>query len=159
MGLIWSAHISWLFDELPYLQRVGAAREAGFRRVETAWPSVAERDGLPAAVAEADVEVALLNCNAGDVERGERGFLNDRARRAELERDFIAACELAQRIGTPRLNLLVGRALADVPLAHQRQEIIGALRELAEEAHVRGLRIVLEPLNDLESPGYLIATP
>lgn len=158
-GLIWSAHISWLFVELPYLQRVGAARAAGFQCIETAWPQDGEREALPALVAEHGVKVALLNCNAGDVEAGERGFLNDRSRRAELERDFIAACELAQQIGAPRLNLLVGCALADAPVARQRQEVVAALRELAEEARGRRLRIVLEPLNEDENPGYLLASP
>jgi hydroxypyruvate isomerase len=39
----WSAHISWLFGELPYLERVGAARAAGFGTIESAWPAD-ERD-------------------------------------------------------------------------------------------------------------------
>ncbi len=103
--------------------------------------------------------MALLNCNAGDVEAGERGFLNDRSRRKELERDFTAACELARQIGARNLNLLVGRALPDLAIATQLQYVREALRELAAEASARGLRIVLEPLNALDSPGYLLASP
>lgn len=156
----YSAHISWLFGELPYLERVGAACRAGLSLIETAWPDDAgDRAGLPAALAEHGVEMALLNCFAGDVDAGERGFINDPARRAEAERAFAAACELAGATGAPRLNVLVGRALDGVPLARQRDTLLGALRELAGEASARGLRVVIEPVNAIDHPGYLAPTP
>ncbi|MGD0452076.1 MAG: TIM barrel protein [Solirubrobacteraceae bacterium] len=160
MSLVFSAHISWLFGERPYLERVGAARRAGFRWIESAWPAEPDdRAQLPAKVAEHGVAVALLNCPAGDVEHGERGFANDPARREQLEQAFLAAAELAQRIGAGKLNLLVGRALPGVRLERQRTSVVEALRALAPEAAARGLRIVIEPLNAIENPGYLAPTP
>jgi hydroxypyruvate isomerase len=159
VSLTWSAHISWLFAELPYLERIGAARRAGFEHIETGWPrQPADREGLAVAVAEHGVGVVLLNCNEGDIAAGERGFLNDAARRKELEHDFLAAAELAQRVGARNLNLLVGRALSDIPLARQRRRILDVLRELVVEAEARGLRILLEPLNLIENPEYLLAS-
>jgi len=160
VSLTWSAHISWLFGELPYLERVRAARESGFQRIETAWPPSAHAcERLPDAVAEHGVQVVLLNCNAGDAQGGERGFLNDSSRREEAERDFLAAAALAQRLGTANLNMLVGRALPDVSLAEQRGAIVDALRAFAPEARARGLRILLEPINAIENPGFLLPTP
>jgi len=159
VSLVWSAHISWLFGELPYLERVGAARRAGFRWVETAWPERAERERLPALVAEQEVGVALLNCCAGDIERGERGFVNDPARREEAEQAFVAAAELAQRIGARKLNLLVGRTLADVSVARQRRAVLDALLAFAPEAAARGLQLLIEPVNAIENPGYLAPRP
>jgi hydroxypyruvate isomerase len=156
----WSAHISWLFGELPYLERAGAARAAGFRCIETAWPAeAADRAGLPAVVAEHKLDVALLNCPAGDVEHGERGFVNDSARREEAELAFLAAAELAGQIGADKLNLLVGRALTDMSIERQRAAVLDVLRALAPEAQARGLRILLEPINAVEHPGFLAATP
>jgi len=159
VSLSWSAHISWLFGERPYLERVGAARRAGFRWIETAWPGPQERERLPAIVAEQGVGVALLNCCAGDLERGERGFVNDPERREEAERAFLDAAELAGRLHARNLNLLVGRALPGVSLSRQREAVLGALRDFAPEAAARGLRILLEPLNSIENPGYLAPTP
>lgn len=161
----WSAHISWLFAERPYLERVGAARAAGFSTVESAWPEDQDdRAGLTAAVAEqrrADpgFAVALLNCPAGDTAAGERGFVNDDARREEAEVAFGEAVELAVVIGAPNLNLLVGRALPGVPESRQRATIVSALRSFAPVARERGLRILLEPLNEIENPGFLAPTP
>ncbi len=156
----WSAHISWLFTELPYLERVAATRDAGFTTIESAWPEEAQsRDGLAAAVAAAGVRVALLNCAAGDTANGERGFVNDESRREEAETAFAEAVELAVEIGAPNLNLLVGRALPGVPEARQREAIVAALRSFAPLARANGLRILLEPVNAIENPGFLAPTP
>jgi hydroxypyruvate isomerase len=159
VSLVWSAHISWLFRERPYLERVGAARQAGFAWIETAWPEEADRARLPQAVSEQGLGVALLNCCAGDVARGERGMINDPARSDEAERAFLAAAELAEALGTAKLNLLVGRSLPGVGLARQRDAVLGALRSFGPEAAARGLRILLEPVNATENPGYLAPTP
>jgi hydroxypyruvate isomerase len=161
----WSAHISRLFTELPYLERVGAARAAGFSTIESAWPEdQGDRAGLTAAVAEQRrtdpaFAVALLNCPAGDTAAGERGFVNDDARRGEAEAALAEAAELAVAIGTPNLNLLVGRSLPGVSESRQRAAIVSALRSFAPVARERGLRILLEPVNQIENPGFLAPTP
>ena len=161
----WSAHISWLFAEHPYLERVAAARAAGFDTIESAWPEdERDRAGLAAAVAEqrrADpgFAVALLNCPAGDTAGGERGFVNDETRREQADAAFGEAVELAVAIGAPNLNLLVGRALPGVPESRQRAAIVSALRFLAPVAGEHGVRILLEPINAIENPGFLAPTP
>jgi hydroxypyruvate isomerase len=156
----WSAHISWLFAELPYLRRITAARGAGFTAIESAWPERAQdRAGLAAAVAEQRVDVVLLNCAAGDTASGERGFINDDSRREEAEAAFTEAVELAVAIGATNLNLLVGRALPGVSESRQRAAIVSALRSFAPLAAANGLRILLEPVNEIENPGFLAPTP
>ncbi len=160
MSLVFSAHISWLFGEHPYLERVAAARLAGFSWIESAWPADArDRERLPAALAEHGMQMALLNCFAGDVEHGERGFAGERDRREELEQAFLAAAELAQRTGAKKLNLLVGRAPEGARVSPRRAAVIEALRALAPEAAARGLRLLIEPVNALDSPGYLAPSP
>jgi hydroxypyruvate isomerase len=161
----WSAHISWLFNELPYLERVAAARAAGFETIESAWPEdQRDRARLAEAVAEqrcADpgFSVALLNCPAGDTAGGERGFVNDESRREEAEAAFAEAVELAVAVGAPNLNLLVGRILPGVPESRQRAAVVSALRSFAPVAEEHGLRILLEPVNAIENPGFLAPTP
>jgi hydroxypyruvate isomerase len=159
MRLRWSAHLSWLFPGLPYMQRVEAAHRAGFVLAETVGPGAAEREALPAALAAHGMRLALLNCNAGDLDAGERGFLNDPARREELERDFRAAVELALACGAPAINVLVGRRPAVASVRSQRSAVVSALRALAPVAAERGVRLLIEPLNEIENPGYLAPTP
>lgn len=164
-----SAHISWLFAERPYLDRVRAARAAGFQAIESAWPEdEREREGLAGILAEQreaaraegrGLDVALLNCPAGHTANGERGFVNDPSRRAQAESAFGEAVELAAALGAPKLNLLVGRALPGVQLDDQREAIVAALRSFAPRAAQAGLRILLEPVNEIENPGFLAPTP
>ena len=159
MTIEYSAHISWLFREHPYLERVARARAAGFRCIETAWPAGEDHDGLAAAVERHRMRVALLNADGGDLAAGERGFLNDPARIADAERAFLRAAALAGRLGCPRVHVLLGRALAGIPERVQRAAVVRALRSCAALAAERGLTIVIEPINELDSPGYLAPTP
>ncbi|HST34190.1 MAG TPA: TIM barrel protein [Solirubrobacteraceae bacterium] len=154
-----------MFVERPYLERVAAARAAGFSTIESAWPEdERDRAGLAAAVAEQHrgdpgFAVALLNCPIGDAAGGERGFVNDDTRRDEAEEAFAEAVELAVAIGARNLNLLVGRALPGVPESRQRDAVLAALRSFAPVAGEHGLRILLEPVNAIENPGFLAPTP
>ncbi len=157
--LIWSAHISWLFEELPYEERPRAARRAGFRCIEAVWPQPAEREQLQARITEEGLSVSLLNCAAGNLEAGERGFINDPSRGDQAERGFAAAADLASRIGAKTINVLVGRALPDLGVRRQRDAAILRLRSFGAEARARGLTVVVEPLNKVENPGYLAPDP
>jgi len=159
VSLTWSAHISWLFGELPYLQRVGAAQRAGFALIETAWPALEDRERLAPVLSAHRVGVALINCSVGDAAAGERGFINDPARVLEAEQAFRDVTELALLLGAPNINVLVGRALEGIGLARQRDTMLGLLRTFAAEAQAQGLKIVIEPVNELDHPGYLAPTP
>ena len=152
-----SAHLSMLFRGPPYLSRPAAARDAGFAAIETWWPP----DGLAQAWAEEvrrlGVSVALLNCYCGDIAAGERGWLNISGRRQQTLRDFRAAVVLASFVGAPRVNLLPGRLVAGV--ARERQLAGKWLRSCAtaqDIAETEGITIVVEQINELDIPGYVV---
>jgi hydroxypyruvate isomerase len=148
---------------------VRAARAAGFQTIESAWPAdERDRAQLPEVVAEQrraaradgrELDVALLNCPAGETASGERGFVNDSSRQEEAERGFAEAVELGLAIGARNLNLLVGRAQPGVPHGRQHEAVVAALRAFAPLAAGAGMRILLEPVNAIENPGFLASTP
>ena len=78
--MIFSAHLSMLFRELPYLERPRAAAEAGFTAVETWWPD-APAGAWADEVARHGLAVTAINAAGGDLEAGDRGFLNVAAQR------------------------------------------------------------------------------
>jgi hydroxypyruvate isomerase len=146
-----------LFAELPVLDRPAAARAAGFSTVETWWLADAA-DAWADAVSRAGISVALLNADGGDLAAGDRGFLNVAAlRERELAR-IDEALHLAVRVGARNVNVLAGRLLPDVPEARQRAEVVSLLREAAERAEAAGVAILLEPINTLDVPGYVLPT-
>lgn len=151
----WSAHVSMLFTELPVLERPHAAREAGFSTVETWWPG--ELAGSWANRIEAEgLEVALLNMDCGDIVAGDRGFLNIPDRRDEELRKIDDAIALARRVASPRVNVLVGRSLTAVPERRQLAEVKSVLAVAAERAAAADVVLVLEPINRVDIPGYLL---
>lgn len=152
-----SAHLSMLFRELPYLERPEAAQAAGFVSVETWWPAEL---GEPwsTGIQRLKLQVALLNCYGGDIDAGERGFLNLPERREETLRDLEAAVELARKLGGSRINMLAGLLLPGVPRRRQLADAASTLRDCASVAAAGGVTIVVEQINKLDIPRYLVPT-
>ena len=157
---VWSAHISMLFAERPYAERIGLAREHGFRWVETWWPAAqADREALVAGVGEHGMRVALVNTDGGDMSAGERGFLCDPAQEDRARRAVLDGLELAARVRARSLHALVGCVPEGLGRAAAEGQAAGMLRELVPEARRRGIAVVVEALNPHDAPGYLTPTP
>lgn len=148
-----SSHLSLQFADLPVLDRPAAARAAGFELVETWWPGDDALDWA-AAVRRAEVGVACLNADGGDLAAGERGFLNVPERYEQTVGYFAEACAVAQATDAGAINVLVGRRLRDVPLARQWGVAVATLRDLASAEQP----IVIEALNERDVPGSLLPT-
>jgi len=155
----WSAHLSMLFTELPALERPAAARAAGFELVESWWPPADDLDAWVDAVRAARLGVSCLNAAGGDIAAGERGFCN----LAEHDDDTFAAVaealSLAERAGAPNVNVLPGLVAPDRPRDAQIEHAVGVYRELGRLAAAHGRTIVVEPINAVDVPAYLLPTP
>jgi len=158
--LPWSAHISMLYAEHPYPERLGLARGAGFGWVESHWPTTAEdRDALASAAPEHGLRVALVNTDGGDMAAGERGQLCDPALEDLARARFLAGVDLAERVGARSLHSLVGVVPDGVRERVAWEQAEGMLRELVPEATGRGVAVVIEALNPHDAPGYLTPSP
>jgi hydroxypyruvate isomerase len=144
-----SANISILFTEVPFLQRFAAARSAGLNAVELWWPRGEDLDALVAAAAESGSEVVLLNFDAGDMPAGDRGLLSDAARQDEFRANVPLALGLADKLGCRQLNALVG--FGDLALA--RKNVAWA----ADAAAERGADVMIEAVNTFENGPYLLS--
>ena len=102
-----SANVSILFTEVPFLERFERAAGAGFTAVEFWWPTE-PLDEVAAAIDAAGLEVALFNFFAGDMPAGDRGLLSDADREHHFRESVPMALEFARRVGCTHLNALVG---------------------------------------------------
>jgi hydroxypyruvate isomerase len=151
-----AANVAWLFTEHPWVDRFGAARQAGFAAVEFPWP--AEPDATAAAIRGAGIGVALLNMDAGDLAAGARGWPNDPGRVEEWRRALEAALDLAATVGCRSVNVLAGNRLAGAGDGEQRACLEANLRWALPRAADAGVTLVTEMLNRRENPDYLIAS-
>ena len=153
-----AANLTMLFTEHPVIERFSAARAFGFSDVEFLFPYDHDVDAIERVLREQRQLMILFDLPVGDFAAGDRGLANDPARREEFKQGAVMTAELAQRYGTPLLNCLVGKELADVPRAEQRNTLVENLRFAAGETAQRGVRLLVEPLNTIETPGFLIGT-
>jgi len=149
-----SANISFLFAEWSFLDRFAAAADAGFTAVEFLFPYDQPADALARRVQDNGLEVALFNCPPGDWGGGERGIAALPGREAEFRRSVDTALIYAEVLGVRRLHVMAGLADPADPLAVATYRRNLALA--AERAERQGVRILIEPINGQDMPGYFL---
>lgn len=147
-----------LFTEVPPIRRPQAARDAGFSLIESWWPVADDVDGWVEAVASAGIGVSCLNANAGDLAAGERGFCNLAEHDERTFAEVGEALNLAMRVGAPCLNVLPGLTQGETPHATQVDHAVDIYRALGAMAAACNVTVVIEPINALDVPGYLLPT-
>ena len=152
--LKWSANLTMLFKEVPFVERLQAAADAGFRAVEFMWPIGVDLDALVAARTSSGVEVALFNIDSGDVPAGERGFPNDPSKRDWWRERTKVAIDLAARLGCSRINVQAGNEGTGL----SRQAMLDCLSENLQWAlaQTQDITFFLEPLNRFEHTRYIL---
>ena len=79
-----SANLTFLFTEVPFLERFGEAAHAGFRAVEFAFPYEYQAKEVKAQVVPHKLEVVLFNAPPGDYAAGDRGVASHPGPRARV---------------------------------------------------------------------------
>jgi hydroxypyruvate isomerase len=149
-------NVSILFTEAPLLERFRLAREAGFRAVELWWPRGEDPAAVAAAVADAGVEVVLLNFDAGDMAAGDRGLVSDPARREAFRANVPVALGLASEVGCRMLNALAGHRLEEMEREAQLELARDNVRFAADAAAEQGADVLIEAINTHENGPYLL---
>lgn len=149
-----AANLSMLFTEAPLLERFERAAKAGFSSVELQLPyevpALSIRDRLQAW----GQTMVLHNLPAGNWAGGERGIACLPDRVAEFRAGVDQAIAYATTLGVKQLNCLAGIAPAGVPDALLRQTFVENLRFAAAALKAAGLRLLIEPVNRFDIPGF-----
>lgn len=154
-----AANISMLFTEVPFLERFTLARDAGFDAVEFLFPYEHDSAEIASALRESDLTLALFNFPAGDFSAGDRGLASDPSRTDVFRESADLAMWYAQALKPEKMNCLAGKVIPGVSRQSQLETLVANLRYAADLAAGQGVRLVMEPLNPFDAPGYLISTP
>ena len=154
--LKFAANLTMLFNELPFLDRFEAAAKADFKAVEFlfpyAWPAQEIKQRLDAH----GLTLVLHNLPAGNWEAGERGTACRPDRVEEFRAGVATAISYAKALGVSQLNCLAGKAPADVSETVLRETLVVNLRFAAAELKQAGLRLLIEPINTFDIPGFYL---
>ena len=91
-----AANLSWLFTEVPFLDRFAEAAHAGFRGVECLFPYEAPAKDIAKRIEAHRLEFVLLNAPPGEWAAGDRGTASLPGREHEFQADFVAGLRCAQ---------------------------------------------------------------
>jgi hydroxypyruvate isomerase len=158
MTLRYSANLTMLYNEAPFLDRFAKAAAAGFGAVEFLSPFEAGVDAVKARVDDLGLKVALFNLHAGDAKAGDFGTLGNPAKRDHFRWSLETGLEAAHSLGCVRLHALFGKK---VPGHAPEAQIACALENLAwaaPQAAEAGVTLHVEALNPTDWPDYFVST-
>jgi hydroxypyruvate isomerase len=149
-----AANLSMLFTERPFMERFAAAAAAGFQGVEYLFPYAYPALELAAELKAQGLSQVLHNLPAGDWEAGERGIACLPGREEEFRAGVERAIVYAQALGCRQLNCLVGITPAAADPVAVAQTLLANLGHAALRLQANGIRLLIEPLNHFDVPGF-----
>jgi hydroxypyruvate isomerase len=153
-----AANLTMLFNEAPFPDRFALAARAGFEAVEYLFPYDFDADALKTALDANGLTQVLHNLPAGDWAGGERGIAILPDRIDEFRRGVASAIDYATVLGCTRINCLAGIAPAGVADGVLRATFVANLRLAASELGKHGIRLLIEPINRFDIPGFHLNT-
>ncbi|MFV0282878.1 MAG: hydroxypyruvate isomerase [Castellaniella sp.] len=151
-----AANLTMLFTEIDFLDRFQAAAKAGFQGVEYLFPYAYDKQDLARRLEDNGLVQVLHNLPAGDWEGGERGIACHPDRVEEFKQGVARAIEYAQALNCPQVNCLAGKVPAGVDTATAHRTFVDNLRHAAAALKQAGIRLVIEPINTFDIPGFFL---
>jgi hydroxypyruvate isomerase len=153
-----AANIGLLFPDLPPLERIAAAKAAGFDGVELLFPYDLDPQAVRRAAEGARMPIVQLNSPTGDRAAGEVGFAALPGREQDFRRSIERAFGFLKACGSSQLHVLAGIPGPGSDTELVRATYVQNLQWVADEAAALGMRIMIEPLNNRDMPGYALST-
>jgi hydroxypyruvate isomerase len=154
-----AANISTMFTDRPFAERIQAAAAAGFEAIECQFPYEVTAGELRQRLADAGVELILLNTPPGDFGAGERGLAGLPGREAEFRSALDRALEYAKALDCPQIHVMAGINPPGVAKEAYLEVYKANLKSAAEACGRAGRMALIEPINTRDIPGYLLNTP
>ena len=153
-----AANLSWIYQEVPFLQRFGAAAAHGFKAVEILFPYEAPAAEIAAELRKHGLTQALFNLPAGDAGKGERGFAALPGREADFAAALDKALEYARVLDCRTLHVMSGMIAPGADTTAMHRTFVANLKMACDRTAKSGITLVLEPINHRDIPGYFTNT-
>ncbi len=151
------ANLSMMFNEVSFLDRFEAAAAAGFKGVEFLFPFDHDAAEIRRRLDGAGLEQVLFNAPPGQWDKGERGTASLPGRQAEFQDGIHRALDYAGVLGNKLLHVMAGIPTG-VPPVTAAATYAANLAWAAERASAAGIRLVIEPINHRDMPGFHLNT-
>lgn len=153
-----SANLSFLYQELGFLERFAAAARDGFPAVEYLGPYAEPREKVAEALKANNLEQALFNVPSGDWAGGERGIAALPDRVEEFRAGVTQALDYAAALGCPKVNVISGLVKPGADLDAMEATLVENLKYAAPRCADAGVQLLIEPINLRDIPGFFLST-
>jgi hydroxypyruvate isomerase len=151
-----AANLTMLFNELSFFDRFAAAKATGFTGVEYLFPYDFEKAVLGELLRQYGLTQVLHNLPAGNWGAGERGIAILPDRVAEFRDGVGQAIDYAKALGCGQLNCLVGIVPVGADLHQLNEVLVKNLRFAADALARQRIRLLIEPINTRDIPGFFL---
>jgi hydroxypyruvate isomerase len=152
-----AANLTMLFNEVPFLERFALAKTGGFNSVEFLFPYDFDVKEIKSALNNNALNLVLHNLPAGDWNAGERGIACLPDRVSEFRSGLGKAIEYAAILGVPQLNCLAGKVPEGSDPQALHDTFISNLQYAASELRKVGIKLLIEPINTFDIPGFYLS--
>jgi hydroxypyruvate isomerase len=152
-----AANLSMMFNEVPFLDRFALAAAQDFRAVEFLFPYDFAAADIRQRLDDHGLTQALFNMPPGDWNAGERGLASLPGRQAEFRAGVGKALDYASTLGCGLVHVMAGIPLGVHPVT-AAAVYAENLAWAADRAVAQGVRIVIEPINHRDMPGFHLNT-
>jgi hydroxypyruvate isomerase len=149
-----AANLSFMFTEVDFLDRFEAASKAGFKAVEYLFPYDYAPEELASRLRANGLIQALFNLPPGDWEKGERGMAALAGRQADFEAAARKAVDYAVALDCKLLHAMPGLRQHGANWG----DYIENLKTATKIAGEKGITLILEPINEVDIPGFFLNT-
>jgi hydroxypyruvate isomerase len=151
-----AANLTMMFNEVDFLDRFEAAAKAGFKGVEYLFPFDYDKDQLAELLSKHGLTQVLHNLPAGDWDAGERGIACHPDRVGEFQEGVGLAIEYATALNCPQVNCLAGISPKSVTGDRIHSTLLDNLKFAASKLGDAGIKLLIEPINTIDIPGFYI---
>jgi hydroxypyruvate isomerase len=154
---ILSPNLSMMFAEHAFIDRLGAAARAGFTHIEFQFPYECSPQEIAHHLAQHKLKLVMFNLPAGDFAGGERGLAALVGREDEFRQFVERGIIYAKHLHCDRMNCLSGIVANDDAKAHAL--LVENLRWAATRLAQENIKLMIEPINPFDMPGFFLTTP
>ncbi len=153
-----AANLSMMFNEVPFLDRFDAAARAGFQAAEFLFPYEYPVIELKRRLDGSGLKQVLFNMPPGNWAAGERGLASLPGRQQEFRDNVGKALEYATTLECKLVHCMAGIPPAGTPHVTAAAVYAENLAWAAERASAVGVKLIIEPINHRDMPGYHLNT-
>ena len=154
--LKFAANLAMLFNEHDLLERFRASRDFGFQRIEIPFPYELPPEKIKAELTACGQILWLIDLPVGGFASGDRGCACDPDKKDQFQNSLDKALHYAELLDVGRLTCLVGKRLEKFSFDDQWRMLKDNLRYASQRLSESGRTLLVEMLNEYESPGYFL---